>query len=414
MKNCIELTEILNDGINITYQYDVSGDWIQYFNIKKDYTISYPTNISSVPDSVLVVPFVSNFLPMVWLFDAEMKLKEIDSDFYDQLEKVKSGYKNMFPMLDFKGKVVAESILKNTVEVQDKTAVFFSGGVDAYTTLFRHIEEKPYLITIWGADIRTDNETGWKNVENHIREVADKYKLQCLVIKSEFRMVIHEEMLSQFVKESGDGWWHGFQHGVALISHIAPLAYCFGIKTDYIASSYPEYMKGQYTCASDPTIDNYMYFCGCNTIHDGYELDRQEKVRYIIKKSQQGYPSKLRVCWQSDGGENCCECEKCYRTILEIVSEKGNPSEYGFDWNEASIKKCRKKMLNKITMQNFDIKQYFYPIRENLLKNRDNIADYEKYMWFTERDFNKFNDYPMKKIRKSFLGRVLRKFRILQ
>ncbi len=79
--------------------------------------------------------------------------------------------------------------------------------------------------------------------------------------------------------ESGDGWWHGFQHGIQVIGHAAPITCLMGKSTVYFASSFTSKEKGIITCASDPTIDNHLRFCQVKVVHDGYEFDRQDKVR---------------------------------------------------------------------------------------------------------------------------------------
>ena len=413
--NTIKLNKINVEEKVVTYDYEVVGEWSVYFNKNISMEIEYSLDISAVPKSVLAVSFISNILPMIWLCDATCYLNKVDKDFYDNLPLVKKGYEDMYPMFQFKGKIVADKIESNIPNQKNASATFFSGGVDAYTTLLRHIDEKPHLVTLWGADVKLDDVEGWSNVQSHIETVAKEYGLKYYIIKSNFRTVINESKLDYLVKESLDAWWHGFQHGVALIGHIAPLAHILGLKYAYIASSYPKNMKGQYTCASDPTIDNYVRYGGCRTIHDGYEWDRQDKIHFLVSKKNEGNPISLRVCWVTKGGKNCCECEKCYRTILEIISEVGNPNEYGFNWDKQALIKCKKNMIYKITLkEEFSIKQYYYPIRENLLKNQSKIQDYEKYQWFTELDYAKFNDYPMKKFRKTFFYRILLKiYRVL-
>uniref|UniRef100_UPI004057C055 hypothetical protein n=1 Tax=Agathobacter sp. TaxID=2021311 RepID=UPI004057C055 len=407
--NEIRLTEINVSKNKVIYNYIVNGDWAVYFNTKISMEIEYSVNIEEVPKSVLAVPFVSNILPIVWLCDARLYLDEIDRDFIDNLDLVKKGYQDMYPMLPFKGSIEVCKVKENGLATQNSTAVFFSGGVDAYTTLLRHIDEKPYLVTLWGADVKLDDIEGWNNVERHIHTVSKEYNLEKIVVKTNFRSVINEGKLDVLVKDSKDMWWHGFQHGIALIGHMAPLAFLLGIKYTYIASSNPQSMKGQYTCASDPTIDNYVMYSGCKTVHDGYEWDRQNKIQFLVSKKQKGNPITLRVCWISTGGKNCCRCEKCYRTILEIVSEAGNPNEYGFKWDNEAIKACKRDMLHKITLQDFIINQYYYPIQDSLIRNKNKIADYEKYEWFTRLDYTRFNDYPIKVFRRTLLWRGVSK-----
>ncbi len=404
-KNKIEVTEIFVRENTVSYSYRIEGDWIKYFCLENKLEISYSSPVATVPESVLVIPFLCNVLPIAWLCDAQVCTKEIDKDFYENLERVKDGYRMMYPMLSFEGEIQAE-ITENIPIHKNESACFFSGGVDAYTTLFRHMEEQPALITIWGADVKLADEKGWQKVKTHTINTAEEFGLDTVFIKSNFRQMINESGLCALVKDSGDNWWHGFQHGIAIIGHAALISYVYGIKFIYIASSYPEKMKGKYTCASDPAIDNHIHYCGCHTVHDGYELDRQEKVRYLVsQKKDYGRNYDLRVCWESMGGGNCCHCEKCYRTILEIVSEGGNPNECGFLWGDDDIKRCKKDMQHKIIQPKFNIDQFYPSIQEAMEKNKDLIDGYKKYDWLLQMDFNKFNDTPIKKLRQNFFVR---------
>lgn len=407
-KNRIEIEEIYIRSNSVQYSYYIEGDWKKYFSDKHKLEISYSLDVSAVPESVLVVPFLCNMLPIAWLCDAEVCTKVIDKDFYGHLEQVKEGYRKMYPMFSFQGKIQAEPE-ENIPPVHKKeSACFFSGGADAYTTLFRHMEERPVLMTIWGADIKLTDEKGWKKVKTHTIHAAKEHGLDTVFIKSSFRQMINEAELNGLVKNSGDGWWHGFQHGIAIIGHAAPISYVFGLKNVYIASSYPEKMKGKYTCASDPSIDNYVYYCGCRTIHDGYEMDRQEKVRFLVLQNKEhDWNYDLRVCWESSGGGNCCRCEKCYRTVLEIVSEGGNPNECGFRWGDEDIKRCKNDMKHKIIQPQFNINQFYPPIQEAMERNQERINGYEKYGWLLRMDFDKFNDTPIKKLRQNFFVRKM-------
>ena len=128
---------------------------------------------------------------------------------------------------------------------------------------------------------------------------------------------------------SGDNWYHGFQHGIGILGHVAPVTWHEGIGTVYIASSNTE--GTVYTCASDPSIDNFVRFCGAKVIHDGYEMDRQDKIQIIADYSRKnGLQIPLHVCWEKRSGDNCCHCEKCWRTILGFYAAGEDPKQYGF------------------------------------------------------------------------------------
>lgn len=78
-----------------------------------------------------------------------------------------------------------------------------------------------------------------------------------------------------------------------------------------------------------PRIDREFAVASCNVIHDAYELSRQQKIRVIVDaKKEADVQVNLRVC--SFKEENCNQCEKCFRTMIEIVAEGGNVNDFGF------------------------------------------------------------------------------------
>lgn len=409
--NTLHVNKIVKYRNKITYYYSINGEWKSYFSDLRESAIEYSIDISDVPDSICIIPFVGNILPIVWIFDAKIYMNSIDKNFYVHIEEIKKGYKDMYPMLDFKGEIIADCIEDNAVSVEKGySATFFSGGVDAYTTLFRHMEEKPFLITLWGADIKLEDIQGWNNVWKHTQDVAKEFNLQALSIKSDFRSVIDEEKLSQKVIDSKDGWWHGFQSGIGIITHAASIALGLNIDKVYIASSFSEKVKGKYTCASDPTIDDYIFYANGRTIHDGYELNRQQKIQYIVKrKKEEEKDVKLRVCWESSGGENCCRCEKCYRTILELVSEGEDPNEYGFYWDVQGIRQCKRDLKYKIIRPQFSVDQCYPEIQKRLIQNKSHVQNYKEYKWLEHYDFSKFNNGLIKRLNNSnLMGRFRR------
>lgn len=295
-----------------------------------------------------------NVLPIVWLTDATLYLDELDEDFYNCVEKLKQGYREIYPNLQFKGKIECKKIRYEREECNQRSLVFFSGGVDAFATLIAHIDEFPTLFSICGADVKLANITGWNTVMKQIKEVSDNFNLSTIQCYSNFREFIDEEKLCELVTDLGakDDYWHGFQHGIGLIGHVAPLAYSYGYTLNYIASSYTIRERGICTCASDPRIDNYVRFCGSKVFHDQFEFNRQEKIRHIVDycRNNKKYV-KLRVCWISDEGDNCCMCEKCIRTMYGIMAEREEPYKFGF----VKVNLLKIKWLLKYKMRIADI-----------------------------------------------------------
>lgn len=329
-KNKIKVFSSEISGNRIVFRYSVFGEWSSCFRETNTFEIIYPFDLENVPESIRIIPFLSQVLPVSWIWDAEIKVPVCDQDFYDCIENVKAGYRKMYPMLHFDGKLTVESIEENKKPGDgQKALVCFSGGVDATNTTLSHLAEKPLLAGLWGADVPWENEDGWNKLESLLQGNADALNLELMTVRSSFRKLLHEGKLGKCVLDSGDDWYHGFQHGLGILGHMAPAAWHEGLETVYIASSNTE--GTVYTCASDPTIDNFVQFCGTKVIHDGYETDRQEKILRITEFSREhGLQLPLHVCWEKRSGDNCCHCEKCWRTILGFYAAGADPKQYGF------------------------------------------------------------------------------------
>ena len=332
--NYIELVAIQKTRNTLCYDFRYSEALAPYFT-GREFTLTYPEDIEQVPDAVLAIPFAANTLQISWLADCELIIPELDRDFYESIPNFLEGFKNMYPEANFAGKLTVGEIVDCKPEKYGAAASFFSGGVDATTTLLRHIEERPHLISIWGSDVDYDNEAGWAVVEKGLRETAEQYGLPLAVIRSTFRVFDDVVKLTEvFRSVLQTSWWYGVKHGLGLIGHAAPYAWLHGVNMVYIASSHcPE--DGKVRCASDPTIDSSVKFCGSDVFHDAFELNRQKKTSYIAKYHREHPNVKidLRVCWQSNNGTNCCSCEKCYRTMTGLWIEGEEPKEYSFDYD---------------------------------------------------------------------------------
>lgn len=378
----------------IEFESLFNGKW-KDFLLNSNFKIEYNFNLENIPYSILIIPFLCNILPISWVYNLKIEVDEIDKDFLKCIDDLKKGYGEMYPSLNFKGKLTYKKIINNDTK-KSNSATLFSGGVDAYDTLFRNIKSNPLLITLWGADIDLLDLEGWNNVKSYNEKVADNLGLEFQYVKTNFRKFINYENVSKFVKKQvKDEWWHGFQHGIGILGHTAPIAYYYNLKYVYIASSFTADQWGKYTCASDPRIDNNLKFCGCKIIHDGYDYSRQDKIKnivdYKLKNSIEKIP--IRVCWSTSGGNNCCKCEKCTRTIAGILAENENPNDYGFYYNSEVFQ----SNLIKYSKYNFR----YIPIQKRTKENFD-----EKNVPIELKKFRKMKLYEKKPIYAKILGKI--------
>ena len=403
----------LNSINRVEYDFNVSDDLKRYFNLDEPFFIEYSEDITKIPKSILVIPFLCNVLPIAWICNSEIIIDEIDKDFYESIAAFKKGYVDMYPSVDFKGCLKVGNIIDNSYETE-KFAAFFSGGVDSFSTLITHIKENLTLITLWGSDIKLNDYEGWSNVKSHAEETAKQFGLKNLFVKSSFRLFIYEGELDKLVdKAAGDMWWHGFQHGIGLIGHAAPYAYKHRLKTVYVPSTYSNkslaFINHQIiTCASFPTIDNNVKLASTNVYHDGWEYTRQDKIHNITEFAEnKNLNLALRVCWISSGGNNCCKCEKCYRTIYGILAEGKNPKNFGFP--VVDLIKSKKDIKFKITIQTLEQWNEI----QTTFKNNLNIITSKDFKWIYNIDFNTVNNYTLPKRLYLFVKKVYYKLKSL-
>ena len=403
MKNIFKINKVVKKDNRVDFEYEVSGEWKKYFNLNESFFLEYSEKIIDVPESILVIPLICNILPIVWLTDAEIVVDEIDSDFLECIKDLKKGYSDMYPTLDFFGTINNNKKIKNKID-NDNSLAFFSGGVDAFNTLFSHIKEKPTLLTVWGADIKLKDFEGWKNVETHLKEVSKTFQLENVIIKSNLKEFIDHLKLQEISEKAKENWWHGFQHGIGIISLAAPMAYALGALKIYFASSFTIKDKGKITCASDPTIDNYLKIANATVIHDGYEFCRQDKIHNIVKFVDNTKKNiRLRVCWQDSAGKNCCACEKCSRTMLGIFAENKDPHNFGFDYTKKNLQKI--KYLEDSAFG----KLRYEPIQIAMKKNCK-IEDLPKEIrWFYHADINKLNYHPIYNFLRKTKRKIIKK-----
>ena len=384
----IELLEIKKQNQKIEYIYRASEELKKYFT-GEQFVLEYPEDVESVPDAILVIPFACCVLPMAWLLDCTLILPEIDADFYESIPKFRQGFIDMYPAAKFGGKLKVGAVVNCCKKrTRKKSAVFFSGGLDSTHTLLRHIDEKPDLIAIWGSDVDYYNVDGWTRVSTYLNDSASEYGLIYSEIRSTFRRI--EDLIrltEEFESVLHTSWWYGIKHGIGIISHAAPYVWLHDISDLYIASSNCV-EDGKQQCASDPTIDSRVKFCSCTVHHDGYEFNRQDKTAEIVRYVRNtGIPVHLHVCWKSDSGDNCSDCEKCYRTMVGLWIAGADPKDYGFVYDARVFS----HIYNLIALREYDIANRTWTYMKRALKENWDALEgnpcREKLAWMLEFDF---------------------------
>lgn len=343
------------NGTCIFYHYEYDDYVSQYFNHNSPFFVQYNEDVSLVPSSINIIPFLSNVMPIAWFAGFDVYVDEIDKDFYFALLNIKKEFiKNHPSIIDKKAEIKYKKLIKNDFP-KEKIALLFSGGVDAFASFFRLYQKEPSLITIHGADIDLEDEYQWNNVVQFNENEPILSSFEKVYIKSNFR-TFYTYKVDLLLPNMG--WWGNIQHGLALTGVIAPLSYIKKYSTIYIASTRSVHMEFN-PWGSMPEIDNQIKWSSVNVFHDGFELKRQDKVDIIVSAvNQLDKKTTIRVCYSElKEGLNCSKCEKCLRTIFGIMLSGDNPNKYGFKVDDTIY-----NLINKTVVRGFKSKgtQFFW------------------------------------------------------
>lgn len=385
--NSIKLDKTIVENNRVDYFFSIDGNLQKYFKLSNNLFLEYNYDITDIPNSILDIPFVANVIPLVWITNSLIFIDELDKAFYEGLNNVKAAYQKMFHSIKLGGEIVVGKIIDNTYIPENEAASLFSGGLDALTTFIRIKDKKPFLITEYGwHENEIKSSEVWESDKENAVDFGKQYGLNNILIQSNYcTFIIAANIDYDFKRKLGDSWWHGLHHGLAIISAAIPIAFKLKMKCIYIASSNSPLYK--VNCASDPTVDNEIRYASGRVFHDGYELTRQDKVKVVVDYySKSKELVNIRVCFRNE--ENCCNCEKCLRTILAIVAEGEDPRNYGF------------KIPNNFSchVKNFFDKEvkflpkafiiiYWRIIQQRMRENYEKVLYKDLMEWFLDYDF---------------------------
>lgn len=387
--NHIILQEINIEGSKIQFQFSVSQGLSHLFSTNSLW-IEYNQSIEEVPESILTIPFVSCLLPIMWVTDSVLWIKSLDYTFYETTFNLRRAYQELYPDYPLKGRLVPCNIVENHIEKSCDSFLLFSGGVDAHTSFIRNRNRISHLVNIqgWYKSITDQNKAA--NADRYyVSEFSNRNNLKFDFVQSNFATLILNSSYKYYAKKIGDSLWHGFLHSMAFISITIPLAYKCNCSSIIIASSFT--IGDERVCASYPTTDSeYRFAQNGVTIHDGFDLSRQDKLHVLVNYQNQlqlDYP--ILVCSFND--KNCCTCEKCFRTILGLIAENADINQFGFYIDQPLKNFYQDYFRTHIAL--FGVKNesvsHWPHIKKRMKDNYPVIKEKEFVDWFLNFDFSK-------------------------
>ena len=417
--NKIVLDHISIDNNVVRYDFHTNEKLKVYFKANNLF-IQYEEDMTSVPLSLLTIPFVNIMAGLSWLADAMLFVDEIDKTYYDAFQRIKVAYCELHHVL-FKGILVSSRFVNNCFRApQDKSILLFGGGVDCHTSFLRNRDFVSKIVNIYGwlKDIDEKNDVDVSDA-NSTKEYAMRMGgVDAVHIRSNFAALFNLSMIDAKLCNPiiNTSYWYGLLHPMAFLSIAAPIAWLYQIPKLIIASSFTK-DRADVHCASFITTDSEFRFAEQgHTLHDGFELNRQDKVRYLVDYQRStNKPYKLQACSFND--RNCCTCEKCFRTMVELVAEDADPRDFGFISIKGSLKEHWSDIVNRdVALWGIAKESYYYNYSANRM--RENYSQFsgerkEFVDWFLNFDFNKAKRGGLRRYyRKNFFKIIKRKLHI--
>ncbi len=340
MKSYIRLDSVSFDGAKrILYSFSSN---LNLFH-KKSFYVRYDHSVEKTPESILAVPFAALMAPVAWATGAELYMPSLDDAYASALEKCEGYWKKCFPKWPFSHRLTAR-LVENAVSTPEKYGMLFSGGLDSISTYVGRRERRPELYVVIGADIPDARKSFIRQCQEKIfDDFARTENVPLNYIYSDIKEVLDRKKLQRYAAN----WYSAVQFGLVLTALTAPLTHG-KIKSLFISSCSH---RIDYTrpCAGDPEAVRPLRWGGTQVEDDLNECARVEKAAKYLKPYPELY-KYLRVCWMQHEKINCGRCEKCYRTICELLVNNVDPNEVNFSIDETSLENLKEIVLHKFNL----------------------------------------------------------------
>lgn len=321
----LKAIKLADGNRKVVYDYEVSNNLKKYFDLENRLYVKYEKSVEQVPESIIVIPLLANIMPIAWFAGFDVYVDAIDETFFNALSMLKKEFMKHHDIDESKSTLYCNHKVNNQIDGTE-SILLFSGGLDSFESLTRNYDDAPYLASIHGADVEINDTVRWEQFMNF-------NSAEPIVVNDRLQYI--QSNLRDFYTYKVDllvnvGWWGKVQHGMALLSVLAPLSYMLGANKMLIASSNTN--EVDFGWGSTPEIDEKMVWSNVKTIHDGYHLRRTDKIQNVVDFSNKNDQSIfLRVCYSElRDGANCNKCAKCQRTMFGIILANDDPARYGF------------------------------------------------------------------------------------
>lgn len=283
-------------------------------------------------------PFVTGFIFPLMLHarkaDTSVQLNvhgSVSPSLIRNLEEFQLAWMMWRPDLFGRGTIVAATNVEETPEQPNDNAVLcFSGGVDSSFTAFMHSTPGktsfPFRlgagVMVQGWEYELDENSLFLRAEKRSNRILASLGIPLIRVATNYRQIVPQ-------------WTHSHGAAIAACLSLFQRRFRYGLIAQTMTYQ-NNYLNAE---GINPITDWLFSSDSFQFIPDGAGFSRLDKINTLRKWPE--FLQNVRVCWQDElkKSENCCECEKCIRTILQFrVLGLGLPPAFPRDVTRRQIK----------------------------------------------------------------------------
>jgi len=368
----------------------------KYFKSNKMFVI-YDSDIEK-NKSIYNIPIIANVLPLAWLSNSDVNVDELDINFKKSMDLLKKTFSKIYKT-EFDTVIEADKLVYNNdinLNLDEKHALLFSGGVDSTYSLLTNFQLKPRLVMTWGLEshpypVYSDY---WERVISIYSDFARRKGIKYHIIKTNALEILHERRIEHdFHKELMEGTlWARIQHSLVLIPLLAPLSIGRFDNILFSATHPSTHNYEEEPYASQPVIDENIKWANISVKHVG-AIHRYDKITKVIANYLKNDKLMLRCCMDHKNVGNKLNCgidPHCFTVIPSLVQSGIDPNTCGFDLDESTFI-ILKNNLKKRGFSEGGIEYIWGKIYDNIPDRIDNdlYGSKEFFKWFKTLDLTK-------------------------
>lgn len=290
-------------------------------------------------------PFLAAALPVAMINGENLEVEESVSEMLfkntSKIKKLYQKYFNGFKSISLK----AKSVHKDSGKARS-VGLFFSGGVDSFYSYLKNAQKIDYLIFVHGFDIPLKEEELYKKLEKNILKIAKSEKVKLIKVRTNIRETFE--------------WYLNWDQSHTFAINSIALFLRGGLKEIFASCGLANKKSGHNNMK--PELDK-LYATEIFKLNHFGCIPKIAKFEFVGKHDLA--LNNLRICWTNPNGEyNCCECEKCFRSMLALYLSGSLKDAKTFK-KGLNLRKLRSMRFKGYTLE------YFKDLLNEMIKRND-------------------------------------------